>query len=179
MLQTIAGLPAIPGAQLAVPAAAAQPGPAPAATEQMPKLAIEPAEACGRGVPGFFSAAQLAALERLADAVAPAFKGRPSARECGVPGFLDFLVRESPAEIQKLYRDGLDRLAREGVNAETLSPLKQAWTYDGPQDPFARFLAQAKQDILQAMFNSREYSAAMSRGRRGAAGLNYYWRALD
>lgn len=168
----MAGLPALPAAAQVASAP-------PPATEQMPKLALESAEACGSGVPRFFTASQLEVLGKLADAIAPAYQGRPSARQCGAVGFLDFLVRESPAATQQLYRDGLDRLSRDGVTDATLAPLKQAWTYDPPADPFARFLLQAKQDILQATLNSREHSAALSRGRRGAAGLNYYWRALD
>ncbi len=175
VLQSIVGVPA---------AAAAMPAqtPVPSVGDQFPRLATVGVETVADSPRRFFTTEQFAALRRLADAIAPAAGGRPSANEAGVPEFLDFLIRESPAPVQKLYRDGLDRLHSESGRPidETLAPLRTPWTYAGPSDPFARFLEQAKSDILQAAANSREWAESASRGRRGAGGMsNYYWRVLD
>jgi hypothetical protein len=167
---------------LAVPAAAALPAQAQAQqADQSPAVATTGPESVADGVPRFFTPPQLAALRRLGDAIAPAGAGRVSASQAGVAEFLDFLVRESPAPLQKLYRDGLDKLAAAGDNIQPLlAPLKSKWTYKGPADPFARFLEQAKSDILQATSNSREQAEAGGRGRRGSGGMtNYFWRAVE
>jgi len=37
-------------------------------------------------------------------------RGNPGAIECGAPEFLDFLIGASPADRQRLYRNGLDML---------------------------------------------------------------------
>jgi hypothetical protein len=168
----VPALPAGAAAQTAAP-------PASSATERTVALEFKAPDAVGSGGRRFLTEAQFAALEKLCDAIVPAGGNRPSAREAAAPEFLDFLVRESPADIKELYREGLDRLAREGISEATLAPLRQAWTYAGPADPFARFLQMAKENIFRATINSREFSEATSRGRRGAAGLNYYWRSLE
>jgi len=102
-------------------------------------------------------------------------------------------VKESPADRQALYRGGLDRLNAEAKRRSNkafaqltaaeakpiLSPLNAAWTYTPPTDPFARFLREVKDDLLQATVNSRQYAQAMSRRSRSAAGINAYWLPLD
>lgn len=189
ILKTFAAMPA---AAAAVPAAPAQA--APASTEPFPKLALHAPDSAADPVRRFFTPGQFAALTRLGDMLVPAFNGRPSASQTEAPAFLDFVVRESPAGIQKLYRDGLDQLnsaAQSGHGApfdkisadqaaKILAPLQAAWTYDGPPDTFAKFLQQAKSDFLQAAMNSREWAESASRGRRGAGGMtNYFWRAVE
>ena len=47
-----------------------------------------------------------------------------------------------------------------------------------PSDPFAQFLLAAKEDVLRATHNSREFAAAMSRTSRGFSGSGYYWLPL-
>lgn len=116
----------------------------------------------------FFSKAEYAALERLARAIMPSVGGKPGAIEAGVPAFLDFLISQSPLARQKLYRDGLARLSGGG----SLDSLAEPWTYKAPADPFKRFLREAKSDILQATFNSREWIEARAGGRGGAG--TYY-----
>jgi hypothetical protein len=63
-----------------------------------------------------------------------------------------------------------------------LAPLREAWTFDPPSDPFARFLREAKQDIRTATMNSREWVTAAGStgggGRRGG-GMGLYWYPLD
>lgn len=164
----------------AAPAAVAIPAPAQtSAPESLPKLTTISPDAAAQGVLRFFTPSQFAALRQLGDVLVPAFQGRPSASQAGAPHFLDFLISQSPAPMQQLYRDGLDRLAAEGVSERSLSPLKAPYSYQPPADAFARFLWQAKSDLLQATVNSREYAESAGRGRRGASATGYLWRNLD
>ena len=120
----------------------------------------------------YFSKSEFAALERLASAILPSVNGKPGALEAGVPAFLDFLISQSPAPRQKLYREGLARLAA-GASLDTLN---EPWTHQPPADPFKRFLREAKADIIQATFNSREWIEARQGGRGGAG---TYYLAVD
>lgn len=133
-------------------------------------------------VPGFFSPSQIATLRHLSDIIIPPIGGAPGALAAGAPEFLDFLVSQSPAPTKSLYRTGLDTLNLHattkygkpfaGISAaqadELLSPLRDAWTYEEPSDPFARFLRHAKADILTATVNSREWIASTQRSGNGA-----------
>ena len=163
---------------VAMPAAAAA-AQSTASQDETPKIAIASTEAGASGLVRFFTKTQFEALVKLAGIIAPASSSRPSASQAGAPEFLDFLVSQSPEPIQTLYRNGLDRLAREGATEATLAPMKAPWTYAGPTDPFAQFLQRAKADILQATINSREWAESLGRGRRGSAPTGYYWRSLD
>lgn len=184
----MAALPALP----AIPSSAQYSGSQQSSSE-IPKLQETAPDAVGDGVPRCFSAAQMAALRKLAGIVAPKMGERPGALDAGVPEFLDFLIGASASERQTLYRAGLDRLnseahARFGKNfaaltAEeakpVLAPLTQPWTYAGSSDPYVRFLCDAKDDIIQATVSSREYARVMSRRVRSAGGMNLYWLPLD
>ena len=77
-----------------------------------------------------------------------------------------------PRRVRNFYRDGLARL----IGGASLDPLREPWTYQPPADPFKRFLREAKADILQATFNSREWIEARSGGRGGAG---TYYLAVD
>ena len=82
----------------------------------------------------------------------------PGALEAEAPEFLDFLIGQSPAERQQIYRTGLDILNAQAMKqfkknfaevdetqANTLlAPLRAAWTYNPPTEPLARFLREAK-----------------------------------
>ena len=177
LLKSLAGAPAIAAIPtVATPAPAQTAG---AAADAAPKLALSAPDIAADGVTRFFTKAQFETLEKLADVLVPALQGRPSATQAGAHEFLDFLIGQSPAPVQQLYKQGLDELARKGISDETLAPLKQPWSYELPSDPFARFLHQAKADILQATVNSREWAESTARGRRGASSSNYFWRNLD
>ena len=172
ILQSLVAMPAA--------AAAAQSVTAPtAAAEEFPKLRVASVESGAAGMPSLFSGAQLDALAKLGDAIVPPVASRPAASQAGVPEFLDFLIGQSSRDVQDLYREGLDRLSRDGVNERTLAPLKEAWVYAGPADRFAQFLQRAKIDIIQATTNSHEWADSLGRGRRGSAPTGYYWRSLD
>ena len=172
-LRSILSLPAI----TAVPALSqekpAPSAPVPPVRDDAPKLALTAADAAANSVPRFFSAREFDTLRRLADLLVPAVNGKPGAVDSGVPEFLDFLISESPPDRQALYRKGLAQFESEAQ----LAALHQPWTFDGPADPFARFVETLKQDVLRATLNSREWIAA-SAGRRGS-GVGTYWYSLE
>jgi len=141
----------------------------------------------------FFSAEQYATLGRLCDLLGPAYNGKPSAKQAEAPQFLDFLLAQSSADRQVLYAQGLDQLdidARlkrgkgfaeltDGEAGELLAPLRTKWTWKSPVDPLARFLREAKNDVLKAMSNSKAYADAAAAGSRRATGVNTYWDVIE
>jgi len=159
------------------------------AADELPKLDTTVAEGGADAMPRFFTPAQFSALEKVSDVIMPAAgSNSPGALAAGAPEFLDFMIGDSGADRQHIYRAGLD-----GLNAQAkrqfnkafsdldatqagtlLAPLRQPWTYEEPADPVARFLRAAKIDIRTATLNSREYGA----GRR-FAGTGQYWYPLD
>ena len=64
-------------------------------------------------MPHFFTAQQFAALRKLSDLLHPPANSVPGALEAKAPEFLDFLLGQSSADRQQLYRIGLD-----GLNAQ-------------------------------------------------------------
>ena len=164
------------------------------AAMEPPKVETSIADAVADMTPRFFTSPQLSALRSLSNILQPPLNGAPGALDAHAAEFLDFLIAESPAGRQQLYRAGLDALnadARRRFNkafaeldaaqaTELLAPLRAPWTFDPPADPLARFLREAKADIHTATTNSREYAAAnTSSGRRGFGGQGLYWYALD
>ncbi len=164
----------------------------PAAVEENPRLAMTAADAVTPSTPRFFTAPQLATLHRLADLIMPPVNGKPGASDASVSEFLDFLIGKSPQERQTLYRNGLDHLGTEArrryskpfsdISADQandlLAPLRQTWSFQGPSDPFARFLHDAKDDVLRATISSREWATSGSQ-RRGSGGVGSYWYSLS
>ena len=144
--------------------------------------------------PRYFTPAQFGALRKLSETIMPPMNGAPGALEAGAPEFLDFLISESPQDRQQLYKIGLDQLNAQAKKrfsktfaeldatqtVTLLAPLREAWAFDPPTDPLARFLREAKKDVRTATINSREYASAVSSsGRRGAGGIGLYWYPLD
>ena len=150
-------------------------------------------DAAEAAAPRFFSAAQFATLQKLGRILTPARNGLPGALEAQAAEFLDFLIGQSPADRKQVYTKGLDALQAASVKkfgkgfaqleqadaATLLSPLRQAWTYEPPADPLARFLWAAKTDVRNATMQSKPYITAGGGGarRQGATGL--YWHELD
>lgn len=157
------------------------------------RLDLTPADAVADPRPRFFSAGQYATLGRLCDLLGPAYNGRPSARQAEAPQFLDFLLAQSPADRQLLYAQGLDQLDIEAQSKRgrgfadlndseadgLLAPLKAKWTWKAPADPLAKFLREAKTDVLRATMNSKVYADAAAAGSRRAAGVNTYWDVIE
>lgn len=156
----------------------------PATNQDTPKLKLSSPDAVAEGSLRFFSASEFQSLQALAKTLVPAANGRPGAIEAEVPQFLDFLLSQSPADRQSLYRQGLSALASHSFAnlnpaelSKILAPLQQPWTFDAPSDPLARFLRAAKDDILLATTNSREWAAA-NKSRTGS-GSNYYYVTIE
>jgi hypothetical protein len=182
---------------LAMPAAAALPLPA---MQQEAKPAsetplTETTAADGEGAPvtTTFTPLEFATLKRLAAIIVPAQPDTPGAIEAEAPEFLDFLIGASPLARKALYREGLDRLhvaahRKRGVDFakldiadadSLLEPLRAPWTYRAPSDTLAHFLVTVKADLIEATVNSRPYIEAVSKRRRGAAGVGQYWYPME
>lgn len=189
MIQSVLGVSA---AAMPAPSFAQSRKTEPDGTDETPNLAVNSTESVAGGVVRFFDAESFSALRRLGEILVPAAKSGPGAVEAEAAEFLDFLIGQSPADRQTLYRKGVLRLSQQSralygksfaeiSPAQTepiLAPLREEWTYEGPSDPFARFLRAAKEDFLQATINSRQWAAASGR-RRAAGGLGTYWLPIE
>lgn len=190
--QAIAAAPAAP-ALLGQQPSPGRSSPASLSGDSTPAIDSTVADAAADSVPRFFNAQQLPALRRLSDILMPSANGAPGALDAGAPEFLDFLIGQSPADRQQLYRAGLDALNAQAkkkykrafaeVDAAQadvlLAPLREAWTPEAPADPLARFLREAKKDVRTATTNSREWSQMNSSGGRRFGGGGLYWYPLD
>jgi hypothetical protein len=188
-LQGLAVAPA--ASSLLAQQAAPQAAPAKAGTDSLLHYGIS--DDAAEAVPHFFSSPQFSALRKLSALLMPSINGAPGALDAQAPEFLDFLLSQSPADRQQLYRSGLDGLNNQSkkrfnklfadVDASQagalLAPLREPWTYEIPVDPVAAFLRAAKDDVRRSTLNSREWSltTAAGRTRGGAAGL--YWLPID
>jgi hypothetical protein len=189
-VQSIAAAPAIPAAL--AQQSPVRGGAAASPAEEGPKVESTPADMVAEMVPRFFTAPQFAALRKLSDVVMPRINNAPGALDARAAEFLDFLIGESPADRQRIYRAGLDGLNAaskkrfgklfaelDGTQCDAmLAPLNAAWSPETPADPVARFLHEVRKDVRTATINSREFAAVNTGGRRGA-GLGLYWYPLD
>jgi hypothetical protein len=190
-VQSIAAAPAIPVALAQQPQIRGGAAAAPAADEG-PKVKSTPADAVAEVVPRFFTSPQFAALRKLSDVLMPRINNAPGALDARAAEFLDFLIGESPADRQRIYRAGVDGLNAsskkrfgklfaelDGTQCDAmLAPSQSVWSPETPADPVARFLQEVRKDVRTATINSREYAAAITAGRRGG-GLGLYWYPLD
>jgi hypothetical protein len=158
-------------------------------------LAATPRDTIADPVPHFFTPAQFATLRKLSDTLLPAIAGNPGALDAGAPEFLDFLIGESPAARQQLYRSGLDLLnaratkqfnkpfaSLDAKEADSLiRPLlvKVPWAYDPPKDPGSHFITAAHEDIRTATRNSRAWADAARAAGRRVAGPQLFWNPID
>ncbi len=178
---------------LPLPVRPQEPAKPPQGGEETPKLIANAPDAVADGVTRFFSPEEFAALRKLSEILMPAGSNVPGAIKAAVPEFLDFLIRESPADRQQLFRTGLTRLNEEAkrrlgkpfgeISASQadplLSPLREPWSYNRPADPLARFLLAAKEDVMTATYSSREWAAALSSRSRSASGIGTYWFPIE
>ena len=185
-IQALLGTPVL----TALPAASAAPQQTPPPAGGMPKLTTTVADAAADGERKFFTPQQLATLRRLGDLLAPAGQNRPGASEAKAAEFLDFLLAQSGHTRQVLYSNGLDRLELESgrrfnrrfedLTAEQadafMTPLQTPLSYSGS---LAEFLWAAREDLLAATVNSREYAAAQTAAGRRAGGVGTYWYAIE
>jgi len=171
--------------------------PAPPAAQplsaELPKLDFAVPDAAAEPIHRFFTTSQFAALRKLGGILMPAANGGPGALDANAPEFLDFLLAESPADRQQLYRAGLDGLNAQATHRfakpfaelamaqadELLAPLRARWTYQPPADPAGRFLLTAKLDLRTATLNSLEWNASARPGGRRGGPAGLYWRPID
>ena len=147
------------------------------------------ADAVSEMAPRFFNPQQFAALRKLGETLMSSLNGAPGTTEAYAPEFLDFLIGDSPADRQQLYRAGLDALnaaARRRFNkpfGETDAAQATETSLSAPRPVDVRsarrsagaFLRAAKADVRTATMNSREYVTAGSvGGRRGFGGKGQY-----
>ena len=180
----VSGLPAFVQAQ--------QPA-IPPATDELPPLRLTNPNQVADGVLRFFTPSEFVSFRRLADLVMPPAEGEPGALDAKAPEFLDFLLSQSPGEVQSLYRNGVRELDKRAVQrhkqsfaklpdagiADVLSPLNASWTFQGPTEGFAQFLQASKIAFYQATLNSREWADAQSSRRRGATAMNPYYLPVE
>src|SRR5690348_13874806 len=84
-------------------------------SDQLPVLTPSVPDAAAEMTPRFFSAEQLSALRKVSEMLMPATGGAPGALEAKAPEFLDFLLGQSPASRQHIYRAGLDALNQQSM----------------------------------------------------------------
>src|SRR5689334_18500675 len=82
----------------------------PPAAAELPKLETAIADEVGTIPQRYFTAAQFATLRKLSDVMMPRIGDLPGALDVSAPEFLDFLLSQSPADRQNLYKTGLDLL---------------------------------------------------------------------
>src|SRR3984893_3597634 len=169
MIQSVLGASA--ASALPIPLFSQQQKPS-AVLDENPKMAVSAADAVAEATPRFFDPEGFRALRHLGEILVPPRQNLPGAVEAEAAEFLDFLISQSPADRQTLYRDGVAQLnaqarSRYGkpfadvpaADADSiLAPLHEPWTYQGPTDPYARFLQAAKDDFLKATVNSRQWA---------------------
>jgi hypothetical protein len=176
--------PALAAATAAVTQAPAVAQTPPPNNQDTPKLVLTTPDAVGQGSRSFLTGPELQTLEALGRVLMPSFNERPGAVEAGAPQFLDFLLSQSPADRQELYRRGLGLLEARSFSKlssaeakQVLASLEQPWTYDAPADPLAKFLRTAKDDLLQATVNSKEWAASSK--SRTSGGTSYYYFPIE
>lgn len=154
---------------------------------------LTPMEVVANGTVRFFTPAEFQTFRRFGDLMMPEVESEPGASTARAPEFLDFLLSQSPAEIQSLYRSGVRELDRKSMTrykqpfvklkdeeaALVVAPLNEPWTWKGPTDSFAQFLQAGKLAFWSATTNSREWAEAQSDRRRGAAGVNAYFLPVE
>jgi hypothetical protein len=200
-MQTIAVAPAVPAALLPAALILEQtgqtqtPAPKPPGQPAGQTIAKGKRDMVGEPMARWFTPAQFAALSHLSNVLVPPMNGNPGALEARVPEFLDFLLGQSPADRQQLYRSGLDLLNARATKQFgkpfasldskqsdfVIRPLMELipWEFELPRDPAAHFFAAAHNDIRAATRNSWEWStAAVAAGRR-PTGAQLYFLPVD
>lgn len=142
----------------------------------------------------FFTALQMASLERLSDLLVPSLAGKPGALAAEVPAFLDFFVGQSAPSRRHLYQHGLDWLEAEAQRQcslpfaqlkpeqadRILQPWMRTWMTDHPPtEPHADFINIAHAEIRQATVNSKAWSEIPATKDRKPPSLGLYWLPVE
>src|SRR5580692_5160109 len=102
-VKALAAIPAAPALLAQQPAVPARPP-----SDELPVLTASVPDTAAEMVPRFFTPEQFSALRKVSDLLVPAMNGSVGALDAKAPEFLDFLIGESPADRQQVYRAGLD-----------------------------------------------------------------------
>ena len=142
--------------------------------------------------PRSLSASQFATLRRLSDLLMPAIAPNPGAVDVQAAEYLDNYLAVSAADRQRLYRDGLDALAKQSQSrfrkpfaelsaADADALVKPLFKVRGPAMSvvdLGPFINRVHQDVRTVTMNSPQWAAAQA-----AAGnpvpRQLYWRNVD
>lgn len=159
-----------------------------------PNIPLSQPDAVATTEARYFTPVRYATLVHLCEILMPASGDYPSAVKAGAPEFLDFYLGAAPADDQKMYNDGLDRL-----NAETMKQFKvsfakadpkqadavirpylKGWMNDHPpRELHVRFINLAHRDIRTVTLNSTAWAMAADAAGERTPGVGLYWSPID
>jgi hypothetical protein len=140
----------------------------------------------------YLSSVQFASLNRLSDLLFPAQAPNPGALDAQTPQFIDNYLAESGSDRQRLYRDGLDDLARQSqsrfkkpfaelTTAEADAIVKPLFKVRGPTMSVVElgpFINRVHQDVRTVTMNSPQWNAAQALTGNPVTRL-LHWRNVD
>ena len=190
LLEATVGAQSPASAQPATPAGPPQPaGPA---GSQGGTLAVVPADQLATITPRSLTASQFATLRRLSDLLMPAVAPNPGAVDVQAAEYLDNYLAVSAGDRQRLYREGLDALAKQSQSrfrkpfaelsaADADAIVKPLFKVRGPTMSvvdLGPFINRVHHDVRTVTMNSPQWAAAQT-----AAGnlvpRQLYWRNVD
>jgi len=130
------------------------------------KTPVPTITATGTAKTHFFTAEEKEVVAAVADLIIPTDEVSPGARAAGVHEWIDFVIANSPANVQQQWREGLailDGLSLEssGQKFQQLALEKQAKLLEqlaehefAPQTPSERFFALAKEATVNGYYTS-------------------------
>jgi hypothetical protein len=199
-LQSVVTIPAgavlLEGPAAALPPSApgtiAEQGAPPAAVAQEGVLRTAGADQVAGLTPRFLTRVQYATLQRLADLLFPAAPPNPGALAAQTPQFIDNHLAISASDRQRLYRDGLDDLAKQSqsrfkkpfadLRAEEADAIvKPLFKVRGPMMSVVElgpFINRVLQDVRTVTMNSPQWAEAQAAAGNPVPRL-LYWRNVD
>ncbi|HEX4769599.1 MAG TPA: gluconate 2-dehydrogenase subunit 3 family protein [Bryobacteraceae bacterium] len=104
----------------------------------------------------FFTAEEIAVLDRVMEAILPADDHSPGAHAAQVPLFADLIVANSPADVKADWRSGLQLLAAE-LKTSSLDDwlARTAENERNPRTVLDLFFAKLKQMTVEGYYTSR------------------------
>lgn len=171
---------------------AGSPQPAGPVASQGGAIAVVPPDRLATITPRWLTASQFATLRRLSDLLMPAIAPNPGALDVQAAEYLDNYLAVSAGDRQRLYREGLDALAKQSQSrfrkpfaalsvGEADAIIKPLFTVRGPTVSvvdLGPFINRVHQDVRTVTMNSPQWAAVQA-----AAGnpvpRQLYWRNVD
>lgn len=181
------------GAQSPPPAApAGTPQPAGPAASQGGMLAMVAPDQLATITPRWLTASQFATLRRLSDLLMPATPPNPGAVDVQAAEYLDNYLAVSASDRQRLYREGLDALAKQSQSrfrkpfaelsaADADAIVKPLFKVRGPTMSvvdLGPFINRVHQDVRTVTINSPQWAAAQTAAGNPVV-RQLYWRNVD